>query len=202
MVPMRLGRSSASTTSPWLVVGLGNPGDKYHSTRHNIGHMVADELVDRYGGSFRAHKTQNALATLRLGETREKVLVAKPATYMNLSGGPVRALTTFFKVRLDQLIVVHDELDIDFDRLRIKRGGGDGGHNGLKSITQCIGDKNYYRVRAGIGRPPGAMDVSSYVLKPFNSTQRQVLPLHVSTAADAVESLITDGLTPTQNRFH
>lgn len=153
-MPMRLGRSSASTTSPWLVVGLGNPGDKYHSTRHNIGHMVADELVDRYGGSFRAHKTQNALATLRLGETREKVLVAKPATYMNLSGGPVRALTTFFKVRLDQLIVVHDELDIDFDRLRIKRGGGDGGHNGLKSITQCVGDKNYYRVRAGIGRPP------------------------------------------------
>ena len=190
------------TAGPVLVVGLGNPGERYAATRHNIGHMVVNELAHRNGERFKAHKAQAAVAEFRLGIGGPKVVLAKPATYMNLSGKPVAALLKFFKIGPENLIVVHDELDIDFDTIRLKRGGGEGGHNGLKSISQALGTKDYLRVRAGIGRPPGRMAPADYVLRPFSSTEQKTLALHIERIADAVESLIENGLTATQNRFH
>ena len=190
------------TAGPVLVVGLGNPGERYAATRHNIGHMVVNELAHRNGERFKAHKAQAAVAEFRLGIGGPKVVLAKPATYMNLSGKPVAALLKFFKVGPENLIVVHDELDIDFDTIRLKRGGGEGGHNGLKSTSQALGTKDYLRVRAGIGRPPGRMAPADHVLRPFSSTEQKTLALHIDRLADAVESLIENGLTATQNRFH
>ena len=190
------------TTGPVLVVGLGNPGNQYAATRHNIGHMVVNELADRHDQRFKTHKAGAAVAEFRLGIGGPKIVLAKPATYMNLSGKPVAALLKFFNIGLENLIVVHDELDIDFDTIRLKRGGGEGGHNGLKSTSQALGTKDYLRVRAGIGRPPGRMAPADYVLRPFSSTELKTLPLHIDRAADAVESMIESGLTATQNRFH
>ncbi len=190
------------TTGPVLVVGLGNPGERYAATRHNIGHMVVNELADRNAQRWKTHKAGAAVAEFRHGIGGPKIVLAKPATYMNLSGKPVAALLKFFKTGPENLIVVHDELDIDFDTLRIKRGGGEGGHNGLKSTSQALGTKDYLRVRVGIGRPPGRMSPADYVLRPFSSTEQQTLPMHVDRAADAVESLVEHGLTVTQNRFH
>ncbi|HEY4534643.1 MAG TPA: aminoacyl-tRNA hydrolase [Enteractinococcus sp.] len=190
------------TAGPVLVVGLGNPGDRYAATRHNIGHMVVNELAERHSQRWSAHKAGAAVAEFRLGIGGPKIVLAKPATYMNLSGKPVAALMKFFNIDIENVIVVHDELDVDFDMLRLKRGGGEGGHNGLKSISQAIGSKDYLRVRVGIGRPPGRMAAADYVLRPFNSTEQQLLALHIDRAADAVESLIEHGLTVTQNQFH
>lgn len=190
------------TASPVLVVGLGNPGDRYAPTRHNIGHMVVNELAARNHEQWSVHKAGAAVAEFRFGIGGPKIVLAKPASYMNLSGKPVAALMKFFRIDAANLIVVHDELDVEFDALRIKRGGGEGGHNGLKSISQAIGTRDYLRVRAGIGRPPGRMNPADYVLRPFSSTEQQTLPLHLDRAADAVESLINQGLTATQNIFH
>lgn len=190
------------TAGPVLVVGLGNPGDKYAATRHNIGHMVVNELAHRNAQRFKTHKTGAAVAEFRIGIAGPKVVLAKPATYMNLSGKPVAALLKFFNVGPENLIVIHDELDIEFETIRLKRGGGEGGHNGLKSTSQALGTKDYVRVRAGIGRPPGRMAPADYVLRPFSSTEQKTLALHIDRAADAVESLIEAGLTATQNRFH
>ncbi|WBL18878.1 aminoacyl-tRNA hydrolase [Citricoccus sp. NR2] len=193
---------SNPTTGPWLVVGLGNPGDQYAGTRHNIGHMVVDELASRRGERWSRHKAGAAIVETRLRPGTPKIILAKPASYMNLSGKPVSALVRFFSLTPEHLIVVHDELDIDFDTIRLKRGGGEGGHNGLKSISQSLGTRDYVRVRAGIGRPPGRMDVADYVLRPFGTTERKELPLHLDRCADAVESLIEDGMAAAQNRFH
>lgn len=190
------------TTGPVLVVGLGNPGDRYAATRHNIGHMVVNELADRNAQRWNTHKAGAAVAEFRLGIGGPKIVLAKPATYMNLSGKPVAALLKFFNIGPENLIVVHDELDIDFDNIRLKRGGGEGGHNGLKSTSQALGTKDYLRVRTGIGRPPGRMAPADYVLRPFSSTEHKTLALHIDRAADAVEALIEDGLTVSQNRFH
>lgn len=190
------------TAGPVLVVGLGNPGDRYAQTRHNIGHMVVDELADRNGQRFKTHKTQAAVAEYRQGIAGPKIVLAKPATYMNLSGKPIAALLKFFKIGAENLIVIHDELDIDFDTIRLKRGGGEGGHNGLKSTSQAVGTKDYLRVRSGIGRPPGRMAPADYVLRPFSTTEQQTLAMHIDRIADAVESLIERGLTATQNTFH
>lgn len=184
------------------MVGLGNPGDRYAATRHNIGHMVVNALADRNSQRWNVHKAGAAVAEFRLGIGGPKIVLAKPATYMNLSGKPVAALLKFFSIGPENLIVIHDELDIDFDRLRIKRGGGEGGHNGLKSTSQALGTKDYLRVRAGVGRPPGRMAAADYVLRPFSTTERDDLALHIDRAADAVESLIEHGLTATQNQFH
>lgn len=190
------------TTGPVLVVGLGNPGDRYAATRHNIGHMVVNELATRNAQRWSTHKAGAAVAEFRLGIGGLKIVLAKPATYMNLSGKPVAALMKFFNIGPENLIVVHDELDVDYDALRLKRGGGEGGHNGLKSISQAIGTRDYLRVRAGIGRPPGSMAPADYVLRPFSATEQQTLALHIDRAADAVESLVERGLTTTQNQFH
>jgi peptidyl-tRNA hydrolase, PTH1 family len=187
-------------TEPWLVVGLGNPGPGYAATRHNAGFMVADLLAERMGGRFKSHKGGAEVLEGRIAGQR--VVLAKPKSFMNLSGGPTAAAQNFFKVPLEQLVVVHDELDIDYGLLRLKRGGGDGGHNGLKSITKSLGSKEYLRVRFGIGRPPGRQDPADYVLKAFSSTEAKELPVNVDRAADAVEALLTGSLETAQNRYH
>jgi PTH1 family peptidyl-tRNA hydrolase len=184
----------------WLIVGLGNPGPQYAGNRHNAGFMVVDELAARAGGRFKAHR---ALAEVVEGRVAgHPAVLGRPRTYMNLSGGPVKGLADFYKVPPGRIVVVHDELDIPFGALRTKLGGGDNGHNGLKSITKSLGSREYFRVRFGVGRPPGRMDPADFVLRDFGTTERKDLPLLVDRAADLVESLITQGLDATQNRFH
>lgn len=183
-----------------VVVGLGNPGPRYAGNRHNIGFLVADELASRIGGKFKGHKGGADVAEGRLRDRR--VVLAKPRGYMNTSGGPVAGTARFFKVAPSDIVVVHDELDIEFGSVRLKLGGGDGGHNGLRSITKSLGTKEYYRVRCGIGRPPGRMDPAEFVLKDFSVVQRKELPLFLDRAADAVEALLTGGLVAAQNTFH
>jgi PTH1 family peptidyl-tRNA hydrolase len=190
----------AADNAPWLVVGLGNPGPGYAATRHNAGFMVVDLLAGRVGDRFKAHRGGADVAQGRIAGVR--AVLAKPKSFMNLSGGPTAALRDFFKVPADRIVVVHDELDIPFGALRLKCGGGDNGHNGLKSITRSLGTKEYLRVRLGIGRPPGRQDPADYVLRPFTSTEVRELPFHVDRAADAVEALLTEPLEKAQNRFH
>lgn len=187
----------------WLIVGLGNPGSEYEKTRHNIGQMAVDELARTVGGNFRKHGRARAqVLEGRLGMGGPKVVLAKPLTYMNVSGGPVSALAQFYGIDPDHIIAVHDELDIPFNTIKLKIGGGEGGHNGLRDMTKALGTKDYYRVRAGIGRPPGRMQVSDFVLKPFSSTESKELPFLISNAAEAVEVLIKQGLLDAQQKFH
>lgn len=192
----------------WLVVGLGNPGPTYAGHRHNIGYLVNDELANRLGGAWRSHKSGRAdvvegrLGAGSSGRGGPRLVLARPRSYMNELGGPVKALATFYKVPADHVIAIHDELDIPFDTMRIKLGGGDNGHNGLKSLRGSLGTGDFYRVRVGIGRPPGRQDVADFVLSNYSGAERKVLPLQVDTAADAVECLITDGLEKTQQRFN
>ncbi|GGO08287.1 peptidyl-tRNA hydrolase [Microbispora rosea subsp. aerata] len=191
---------SETSAQRWLVVGLGNPGPEYAGNRHNAGFMVLDELAARVGGRFKAHRSRAEVVEGRLALL--PVVLAKPLSYMNLSGGPVKALADFYKVTPDRVIVVHDELDIPYGALRAKIGGGDNGHNGLKSITKSLGTRDYLRIRFGIGRPPGRMDPATFVLRDFATAERKDLPFLVDRAADMVESLMTAGLEATQNRFH
>lgn len=186
--------------TPWLVIGLGNPGAQYAGTRHNAGYFVVDLLAERHRAALRSHKAKADAAQVRLGAAA--VVLARTRAFMNVSGPPVAALRSFFKVDPARVIVVHDELDIPFGAVRLKRGGGDNGHNGLRSITQSLGTKDYLRVRFGIGRPPGRMDPADYVLRDFAPPERKELPFLVDRAADAVEALVGEGLEPTQNRFH
>lgn len=185
-----------------LIVGLGNPGPTYAGNRHNIGAMVLDVLADRIGERFRAHKARAEVAEGRASIGGPRLILAKPGSYMNLSGGPVAALLRFYHLAAEAVIVVHDELDIPFGSVRVKQGGGEGGHNGLKSISAAIGSKNYLRVRCGIGRPPGRMDPADFVLRDFSSAERADLGIVLGEAADAAVMLVTDGLTATQNRIH
>ncbi|MFC4058463.1 aminoacyl-tRNA hydrolase [Planomonospora corallina] len=184
----------------WLVVGLGNPGPEYAGNRHNAGFMVLDELAARAGGRFKAHRSRAEVLEGRVAGV--SAVLAKPLSFMNLSGGPVKALADFYKVDPARVVVVHDELDVPYGALRAKLGGGDNGHNGLKSITRSLGTPDYLRVRFGIGRPPGRMDVASYVLRDFATAERKELAFLVDRAADVVESLVRAGLEATQNAFH
>jgi peptidyl-tRNA hydrolase, PTH1 family len=187
----------------YLVVGLGNPGPTYAGNRHNAGFMVADLLAERVGGRFKAHRGRADLIEGRLGGMPGvRVVLAKPKSYMNESGGPVAGLRDFFKVPPDRIVVVHDELDLPYGSLRLKRDGGDNGHNGLRSVTRSLGTRDYLRVRVGIGRPPGRQDPADYVLRDFSPAERKELPFHLDRAADAVETLLTDGLEPAQNRYN
>ncbi|MGW0635062.1 aminoacyl-tRNA hydrolase [Nocardia salmonicida] len=189
------------SSGPALVVGLGNPGPEYERTRHNVGFLVADVLAERIGGRFAVHKKSGAdLLQARLDG--RQILLAKPRTYMNLSGRPVAALAKFFSVPVDQVIVVHDELDLPFGILKLKQGGGEGGHNGLRAISQALTTKEYLRTRIGIGRPPGRQDPADYVLKPFAAPERKEVPVIVEQAADAVELLLKVGLEAAQNTLH
>ena len=187
----------------WLIVGLGNPGPEYEKTRHNIGQMVLDELAKEVGGSFKKHSKASAVVVEgRLGFGGPKVILMKSLGYMNTSGGPVSAVAKFYGIDPDHIIVVHDELDIPFDTIKLKIGGGEGGHNGLRDITKALGTKDYYRVRTVIGRPPGRMDTADFVLKPFSSTEAKDLPFLISNAADATMMLVKEGLLATQQRYH
>jgi PTH1 family peptidyl-tRNA hydrolase len=188
---------------PFLVVGLGNPGPGYAGNRHNVGAMVLDELAARAGIRLSAGKGVRSRALA--GEGRlvgRRVVLTRPLTYMNESGGPVRGLLDYHHVPVEDLVVVHDELDLPFETVRLKRGGGEGGHNGLRSITRSTGTKDYLRVRVGIGRPPGRQDPADFVLKDFSSTERKQLDLLIGEAADATELLLTKGLEAAQNEVH
>jgi PTH1 family peptidyl-tRNA hydrolase len=192
------------TENLWLVVGLGNPGPSYAGNRHNIGYMVNDELASRVGSGFRPHKTGRAdVVEGRIGGPGgARVVLARPRCYMNETGGPVSALAKFYKVPVERIIAVHDELDIAFDTLRVKQGGGDNGHNGLRSMRRSLDSGEFHRVRVGIGRPPGRQSPADFVLADYSASERKILPFQVDRAADAVECLITDGLEKTQSRFN
>jgi PTH1 family peptidyl-tRNA hydrolase len=188
-------------TGPRIVVGLGNPGSEYAGNRHNLGAMVVDLLAAQRSDRFK----KGARGFADVVETRiadERVVLAKPRSYMNDSGGRVKAVLGFYKVTPEQLIVVHDELDIPFGQVRLKIGGGPGGHNGVKSLDAALGTKEYARVRVGIGRPPGRMDPADFVLRNFSPAERKELPLLIERGADAVETLLRQGLAAAQNLFH
>ena len=188
------------TDERWIIVGLGNPGPEYAGNRHNAGQMVLDLLAERIGARFKAHRTRNDIAEGRL--SGQPATLARPRAYMNLSGGPVAALLGFYKLSPERLVVIHDELVLSFGVVRLKLGGGDNGHNGLRSITSSLGTRDYYRARFGIGRPPGRMDPAAFVLKDFSAQERKELPFALDRAADAVEALITKGLAEAQNEYH
>jgi peptidyl-tRNA hydrolase, PTH1 family len=183
-----------------LIVGLGNPGPRYAGTRHNAGFLVADLLAERLGARFKAHKGRCDVIEGRLGGT--PAVLAKPKAYMNVSGGPVVSIARFYKVPIARIIVVHDELDLPFGALRLKRGGSDGGHNGLRSTTSALGSNDYTRVRFGIGRPPGRQDPADYVLREFAPAERKELAVLIDRAADAVELLLAQGLAAAQNQYN
>ncbi len=192
-------------SEPWLIVGLGNPGPAYATTRHNVGAMLVAQLAAATGVKLSRHTRILAeLAETHFGfpGDRQRIVLCAPMSYMNESGGPVKAAMSFYDVPPDRLVVIHDELDIDFGSIRIKKGGGDGGHNGLRSIRASIGTGDYYRVRLGIGRPPGRQAPADFVLQPFNSSQRSELPMFLSRAAEAVETLVRRGLEVAQNEFN
>lgn len=186
----------------WLIVGLGNPGPRYETTRHNVGQMVIDELAARRGAPFKQHKANARVAETWLRPGAAKLVLAKPNSFMNVSGGPVAGLARFFGLAADRVIVVHDELDIPFDSLRLKSGGGHGGHNGVRDVAKALDTPDFTRVRVGIGRPPGRQDPADWVLDPFSASDRQTLPILISDAADAVERIVEDGLVAAQQRFH
>jgi peptidyl-tRNA hydrolase, PTH1 family len=187
-------------TDQWLVVGLGNPGPGYAGNRHNVGDMVVTELAKRVSVSFKSSRSNALVAEGRSGDSR--FILAKPLSFMNLSGGPTSSLLKYYKLDATRLIVVHDELDIPFDTVRLKLGGGNGGHNGIRDISAALGTPDYVRVRVGIGRPPGRMDAASFVLQNFSGTERDTLPNLISDAADAVELIAAEGLTAAQLKFH
>ena len=187
----------------FLIVGLGNPGPRYAATRHNIGYAVVELIALRVAGRsarFKAHRSRCEIMETRLGGV--PVVLARPMSYMNESGGPVNAAARFFKVPIERIVAVHDDLDLPFGALRVKRGGGEGGHNGLRSMSSALGSKEYARVRFGIGRPPGRQDPADFVLREFGSAERKQLPYLIDRAADATEAVVTVGLDAAQNEFN
>ncbi|MDN5656950.1 aminoacyl-tRNA hydrolase [Brevibacterium sandarakinum] len=196
------------TNEAWLVFGLGNPGPKYETTRHNIGQMVIAELAHRIGVNLTRTKLRTNVGTARLptgavpGVPGPRVVLATSTGYMNESGGPLRQLADFYSIDTDRIIAVHDDVDIAFDTIKAKVGGGEGGHNGLRSMTSALGTKNYPRIRAGVGRPMGRQDTADYVLRPFSKDERATLPMFISDIADAVEMYIVDGLEKVQLEYH
>lgn len=189
-------------TDTWLIVGLGNPGAEYAHNRHNVGQMVLDELASRIGSGFKSHKSRAQVLEGRLGIGGPRVVLAKPLSYMNVSGGPVSALGKFYDIEPGHVIAVHDEIDIPFNTVKLKLGGGEGGHNGLRDISKALATKDYLRVRVGVGRPPGRMDTADFVLRDFSASEKKELPFLIDTAADAAEALVRDGLLAAQQQFH
>ncbi|MFJ6358386.1 aminoacyl-tRNA hydrolase [Pseudarthrobacter oxydans] len=189
-------------TDTWLIIGLGNPGAQYQGNRHNVGQMVLDELAARMGAGFKSHKSRAQVLEGRLGIGGPRVVLAKPMTYMNVSGGPAAALANFYGIAPDHVVAVHDEIDIPFNTVKLKIGGGEGGHNGLRDISKALATKDYLRVRVGVGRPPGRMETADYVLRDFGTAELKELPFLLDEAADAVEILVRAGLTAAQQKFH
>ncbi len=190
------------TTDSWLVVGLGNPGPGYAANRHNVGEMVVAELGIRMSAKFKRHRANAMVAEVRAGVGGPKLILAGTNTFMNVSGGPVANLLKFYRLAPERLIVVHDELDLPFDTVRLKFGGGHGGHNGIRDIIAAVGTGDFIRVRVGIGRPPGRQDAADFVLRDFSATEKKSLPSVLADAADAIEAIVVDGLTAAQQRFH
>jgi PTH1 family peptidyl-tRNA hydrolase len=188
----------------WLVAGLGNPGDQYAATRHNVGQMVIDQLVKRHSIKLASHKSRTHIAAYKLGVgiDAHQIILAKSQSYMNETGGPLKALANFYSVEPENIIVLHDELDIGFAAIRTKLGGGDNGHNGLKSMTSAFNTPDYYRVRLGIGRPMGQQDPADFVLKQFSKEEKKDLDEFIERGADVVEFLIEKGLDLTQGKFN
>ncbi|OZB80133.1 aminoacyl-tRNA hydrolase [Microbacterium sp. 13-71-7] len=186
----------------WLVVGLGNPGPKYAATRHNVGQMVVDELAARRGETFREHKGGARVVETWVRPGGDKLVLAKPNSFMNVSGAPVGALARFYSVDPERIVLVHDELDIPFDTIKLKVGGGHGGHNGIRDVARVLTTPDFPRVRVGIGRPPGRQDPADWVLAPFGTAERPNLPILIADAADAVELLVQDGLLAAQQKHH
>ena len=188
----------------WLVVGLGNPGDEYAATRHNVGQMVIDHLAKRHNVKLTSHKSRSDIAAYKLGVgvDAHSIILAKSKSYMNESGGPIKALATFYSVEPTNIIVLHDELDIPYAAIRAKVAGGDNGHNGLKSLTSSFGTADYFRVRLGIGRPMGQQDPGDFVLKQFSKEEKKDLDEFIDRGADCVEFLIEKGLDLTQSKFN
>jgi PTH1 family peptidyl-tRNA hydrolase len=186
----------------WLIVGLGNPGPRYELTRHNVGQLVVDELAARRGESFKAHKANARVVETWLRPGADKLVLAKPNSYMNVSGGAVAGLAKFYGVEPERVVVVHDELDIPFDTIKLKTGGGHGGHNGVRDVAKALGTPEFARVRVGIGRPSGRQDPADWVLDPFGVSERKTLPILVSDAADAIEQLVDEGLLAAQQKHH
>ncbi|MCR2809670.1 MULTISPECIES: aminoacyl-tRNA hydrolase [unclassified Microbacterium] len=186
----------------WLIVGLGNPGPRYAPTRHNVGQMVLDKLAARRGESFRVHKANARVAETWLRPGGAKLVLAKPNTFMNVSGGPVAGLARFYGVDPEHVVVVHDELDIPFDVIKLKVGGGHGGHNGVRDVAKALDTPDFARVRVGIGRPDGRQDPAEWVLDPFGAAERKNLPILLADAADAVEQLVDEGLLAAQQKHH
>ncbi|MCP2637796.1 aminoacyl-tRNA hydrolase [Microbacterium sp. HD4P20] len=186
----------------WLIVGLGNPGPRYAATRHNVGQLVVDELAARRSESFRAHKANARVVETWLRPGGTKLVLAKPNTFMNVSGGPVAGLVKFYGVEPENVVLVHDELDIPFDTIKLKTGGGHGGHNGVRDVAKALDSGDFARVRVGIGRPVGRQDPADWVLDPFGPAERKNLPILVGDAADAVEQLVDEGLLAAQQKHH
>ena len=187
----------------WLVVGLGNPGPDYAGNRHNVGQMALDVLASRISATFKSHKSNALVAEGRISIGGPKVILAKPLSYMNTSGGPVSSLMKFYDVPVSHVLVVHDELDIDAGLVRVKVGGGHAGHNGLRDIIAAAGSPEFARIRVGIGRPPGRQDAADFVLKDFSSTERKdMLPLLLETSADAIEVVVTHGVLEAQQKYN
>jgi len=189
-----------------LVVGLGNPGPAYAANRHNVGFLIADVLADRISARFKGgSRLRGAQGGCEFAEGRlagRRMVLAKPRSFMNLAGGPVTGAARFFKVEPAGIVVLHDDLDLPFGTIRLKLGGGEGGHNGLRSLSKSLSTRDYLRVRFGIGRPPGRMDPADFVLRDFSAAERRELPVLLDHAADAVEALLADGLEAAQNKFH
>ncbi|MBF4629193.1 aminoacyl-tRNA hydrolase [Curtobacterium flaccumfaciens] len=190
------------TDNMLVVVGLGNPGPDYAGNRHNVGQMVLDELASRMGATFKKHKTPNQVAEGRLVPGGTRLVLAKPGSFMNTSGGPVSSVLGFYSATPADLVVVHDELDLPFDTVRLKGSGGHGGHNGLRDIIKATGTNEFMRVRVGIGRPPGRQDPSDYVLRDFSAAEKKTLPILLADAADAVQAIAEVGLLAAQQRVH
>jgi PTH1 family peptidyl-tRNA hydrolase len=188
----------------WLVAGLGNPGDQYAATRHNVGQMVIDQLVKRHSIKLASHKSRTHIAAYKLGVgiDAHQIILAKSHSYMNETGGPIKALANFYSIEPEKIIALHDELDIGFAAIRTKLGGGDNGHNGLKSMTSAFDTPDYYRVRLGIGRPMGQQDPADFVLKQFSKEEKKDLDEFIERGADVVEFLIEQGLELTQGKFN
>ncbi len=189
-----------------LVVGLGNPGPEYAGARHNVGQTVVAEIASRHGETLSRHKSNALVASFRLpgggADPGLAVVIAVPLSYMNLSGGPVAALARYHRIPAEDVIVIHDDIDLPFGTVRLKRGGGEGGHNGLRDISKALDTPEYIRVRIGVGRPPGRMDAAEYVLRAFSARERKDLPWLIDHAADAIEAVVTDGMEAAQQRFH
>jgi peptidyl-tRNA hydrolase, PTH1 family len=189
-----------STSDRWLIAGLGNPGPQYAGNRHNAGYLCCDEIAGDLGVPFKRDKSRAFVATGTLAGA--SVVLAKPMSFMNASGGSVAALRNFYKIPTERIIVVHDELDLPFGAVRLKLGGGDNGHNGLRSVTAALGSREYHRIRIGIGRPPGRMDPADFVLRDFSPAERKELPEILGRAADSSRILMERGLAVAQNQVH